>query len=152
LGMSLLVIHDAGPPTLPAKRRKVVDVWWRGRDNGSLMLILAYLLTLNQEWTGASIRVLRAVADEAGRAEAERDLTGLIESARIEVEAHVIVSRKPLHETLYEYSHRSTAVFLGFRIPEVENAERFQQAFSSLLEGLPTTLLVHSTGEADLTS
>lgn len=152
LGMSLLVIHDSGSPTLPAKRQKVIDLWWRGRDNGSLMLILAYLLTLNQEWTGASIRVLRVVTDEEGRAEAVRDLTSLTESARIDVEAHVIVSRKPLRETLYEYSHRSTAVFLGFRIPEVDDAERFQQAFSSLLEGLPTTLLVHSTGEADLTS
>ena len=35
-----------------------VDVWWRGKQqNGDLMLLLAHLLSLNQEWRGARITV-----------------------------------------------------------------------------------------------
>jgi hypothetical protein len=41
---------------------------------------------------------------------------------------------------------------MGFNIPTMENALTFHRTYSKLLSGLPTTLLVHSTGEADLTS
>ena len=42
----------------PAERGRI-DLWWRGDANGSLMVILAYLLTLNWEWGRRQLRVLR---------------------------------------------------------------------------------------------
>jgi Solute carrier family 12 len=38
-----------------------IDVWWRGMENGALMLLLAHLLHQNTEWRRNRIRVLRIV-------------------------------------------------------------------------------------------
>lgn len=152
LGLSLMVIRDAGPPALRHKKPKTIDIWWRGRDNGSLMVIIGYLISLNHEWSGATIRVLRVVPTEKARQASLDELKRLIESARLDAQIHVIMTDKPFKQTLYEYSHKSTVVCMGFRIPDESEAGRFQSSFDDLLQGLPTTLLVHSTGEADLTS
>ena len=43
------------PPAGPTGRSRI-DVWWRGKqNNGDLMLLLAYLLTLNPAWRNAAI-------------------------------------------------------------------------------------------------
>ncbi len=64
LNMSTILLHDRGLP--PAKiRRRGIDIWWRGKSNGSLMVILAYLLSLNRAWSQSSLRILRIIP-EAG--------------------------------------------------------------------------------------
>lgn len=35
-----------------------IDVWWRGDDTSRLMLLLAYLVTRNEKWESAHIRLL----------------------------------------------------------------------------------------------
>ncbi|SDT93167.1 amino acid permease [Desulfobacula phenolica] len=35
-----------------------IDVWWRGDDTSNLLLLLAYLVTRNEKWESASIRLL----------------------------------------------------------------------------------------------
>ena len=50
-----------------------IDIWWRGRQNGSLMLILAHLLTCSGPWRKTRIRLLR-LSDPENRPEAEREL------------------------------------------------------------------------------
>ena len=45
-----------------------IDIWWGGRENnGDLMLILAYLLKLNQGWQNAQIRILSVVSNESAK-------------------------------------------------------------------------------------
>ena len=56
-----------------------IDVWWRGRQNGELMLLLAHLLTKNNEWRPRPIRLLRVIENEAGRDEVRQHLTDLAE-------------------------------------------------------------------------
>ncbi len=56
-----------------------VDVWWRGHENGELMLLLAYLLTKNNEWRSRPVRLLRVVEKEAGRETVREHLQQLIE-------------------------------------------------------------------------
>ncbi|MBR6476929.1 MAG: hypothetical protein IKS85_00640, partial [Lachnospiraceae bacterium] len=60
-----------------------IDIWWRGRQNGSLMLILAHLLTCSRPWHKTKIRLLR-LADPETRPEAERELAQLAADSRIE--------------------------------------------------------------------
>lgn len=152
LGMSQIIIKDNGVPVVRRRRKKTIDVWFRGRENGSLMVILAYLLSLNPEWSNSDIRVLRMVRDPEAAQSAYEELHALIEGARMKAKVEVIGSMGPFRNTLKEHSADSTAVFLGFRIPPDEETEMFQARFSEILEGLPTTILVHSTGEADLLS
>ncbi|MDO5576695.1 MAG: amino acid permease, partial [Fibrobacter sp.] len=51
LNMSVVLVHDGGLPDVNM-RKKSIDIWWRGQRNGSLMVILAYLVSLNSEWSG----------------------------------------------------------------------------------------------------
>ena len=116
------------------------------------MLILAYLLRRNWEWGRARIRVLREVESEAGRAPAHKALTEMCEAARIDAEVGVVVSTAPFVEILKQYSELATVVFLGFQVPDEEHAEGFFARYEDMLAFTPTTILVNSSGEADLTA
>ena len=148
LGMSLIVVQDKGLPTRKAPMR--IDVWWRGQANGSLMVIIAHLLTLNWNWNDADIRLLRVVDDEAGREPSSKALQELLEKARVKGDVQVLVSSAPFPEILRRHSGDAAVVLLGFNVPELEASPAFQTYFEEMMTDLPTTLLVSSTGEADL--
>ncbi|KMQ51778.1 Na-K-Cl cotransporter [Chitinispirillum alkaliphilum] len=149
LDMSVVLVHDNG---LPDKGRKRIDIWWRGEQNGSLMVILAYLLTLNPEWSGAQIRILRVVTEISQKSESYSEMKRLIDAARIDADIEIVFSGKKFSDLLYEYSSDATVVFLGLSLPEEQYAGQFQSSVGALLEKLPTTLFIYSTGEADLLS
>ena len=150
LNMSVVLVHDGGLPLQQRKRK--IDIWWRGQRNGSLMVILAYLISLNSEWSGTSIRILRVTQNEPSKDAALTELNNLIESSRMNISVEVLCSREPFNALLHKYSSGATLIFIGFEVPDDTTAAFFQKSMSSLLHGLPTTLLVRSTGEADLTS
>ncbi len=150
LNMSLILLYDNGLPKLERKMKKRIDIWWRGRENGSLMAILAYLISLNSDWTNVSIRFLRVVRAKESHEQAFVELKTLVEASRISATINIVDSQKPFPEVLHTYSQDATVVFLGFQIPSAEKSAEFQSLFTALLKGLPTTLLVNSTGEADL--
>jgi len=148
LGMSVVIIKDNGLPGNRMNRR--IDIWWRGRENGSLMVIIAHLLSLNWEWSGVNIRILRLIRDEEGRKPATQALRDLVDAARVKAEVTVLVSDAPFPEVLSRHSEDATVVLMGFNVPEEDEAKAFRDRFEELLSGLPTTLLVCSSGEADL--
>ncbi len=148
LGMSVVVVRDKGLPSEGGARR--IDVWWRGLENGSLMVLLAHLLTQNWGWTEAEIRLLRVIDDEAGRVPSTQALQDLLLQARVEADVQVLVSQKPFHEVLQRHSSDASVVLLGFNVPEKESARDFQVYFDVMMLDLPTTLLVSSSGDTDL--
>jgi amino acid transporter len=148
IGMSLAVILDRGVPK--PRERVRIDIWWRGMDNGSLMLMLAHLLTRNWEWARARIRILRVVRNEEGREPATTALKDLVEAARIEAAVDVVVSDAPFKEILHAHSGDAGVVLMGFRVPEEPDVSAFDAHYMDIVSGLPTTLLISSTGEADL--
>ena len=128
-----------------------IDIWWRGRQNGSLMLILAHLLTCNRGWHKTKIRLLR-LSDPAHRPEAEQELAQLAYDSRIEAE-HLVLSQEADFETAFRaYSSHASLVFLGFIPPQVEDCRSFYERVSAQLEGMPTTFLAASAGDTDLDS
>lgn len=151
LGKSVVCVsdRDAVDPSVPRKR---IDCWWRGRRNGSLMLILAYLLTRNWAWARAEIRILRMANDETARAGSLEALRRLIAEARIEARAEVVVADGDFEHTLFHNSRSSDLTLLGMDPPEDEAAEAWAARYHALLDHLPAALLVASTGEADLTA
>jgi hypothetical protein len=150
LGMSLVLINDKGLPQGSFDRR--IDVWWRGQENGSLMILIGHLLRLNGEWSRAEVRVLRLIQDEAGREPAREALEELINNARLDAEVDLVVSEDPFPKVLERHSSDASVVILGFKIPEESEGEafRFQMYFERMISPLPTTLLVSSSGEADV--
>ena len=149
LGRSVISVIDRGT-RIPNGGRGRIDVWWRGKENGSLMMILAYLLTCNWEWSNAAIRILRLVEDEPSRVPSQEALSALAAAARIDAEIIIVVSKEPFEVVLSRYSRESDVVFLGFQPPEEDRAASFAHFCEQTLKDMPTTILVSSSGEADL--
>jgi hypothetical protein len=113
---------------------------------------MAHLLTLNWEWSRSRVRLLRLIEEEAGREPSRGALQDLVNKARMDVEVEVLVSKDPLPQILKRHSGDASVVILGFEVPQESEGEafRFQMHFERMLSGLPATLLVSSSGEADL--
>ncbi|MDR0330201.1 MAG: amino acid permease [Chitinispirillales bacterium] len=154
LNMSIGLIYgrDLPNPDPRVRRHRRIDIWWRGMRNGSLMVILAHLISLNAEWSDATIRILRVTYTPEEREKASVELKDLIEAARMDVEIEPILSDDSFPNLLRRYSDLSTVVFLGFSADDNTDPLKFQEAYTALLQGMPTTIMIQSTGEADLLS
>ena len=148
LDISQVILQDRGLPG--PGRDKRIDIWWRGQRNGSLMLILAYLLKSNWAWTRSRIRILRILKDNKLHDKAYKELEELAHAARIPAELLIVSSESSIKETIAEYSSDATLVLLGFAPPPREASEEFHHRFEEITADLPTTMLVWSNGEADL--
>ncbi|MFH1302961.1 MAG: amino acid permease [Planctomycetota bacterium] len=128
-----------------------IDVWWRGRRNGSLMLLLAHLLHQNPEWRRNRIRVLRAVSNSEAVDEVTRHIEELSAAARITAEPVVIVSSDP-EQAIQQTSAEAAVVILGFE-PPAEGAEaEFFTRMESFVGNLPRVLFIESAGGMELES
>ncbi len=142
LDINIVLLHTEKLPD--PKKDKRIDIWWRGQKNGNLMLLLSYLLTHNWEWHAAKIRILRQVGNSAGEQPAKEALDKLIYAARVEAQSEIIVSESPFAEVLQIHSYDADCIFLGFEIPSGENFGKWQKMYSKMMEGMPTTILVHA--------
>ena len=113
------------------------------------MLLLAYLLGLNQEWVDTNILVRTIVESEEERSETTLSLEKLISDSRINAEADVIV--KPAGQTIasviHQYSQNSEVVFMGLMIPKVGEVSEYADRLIDLASGLKTTIFVLNAGE-----
>jgi amino acid transporter len=149
LGMSSLIYVDFENRDFDEKRRDgFIDIWWRGKENGSLMILLGYLLQQNHNWKRTTIRLLRTVDNEQAIQPAKQALEEIGEAARVEIETKVILS-KQFNQTLHEVSSSSHLVLMGFRLPKREEAQAIYQNIERNLTGLPPILFVNSSGDAD---
>ena len=128
-----------------------IDVWWRGRKNGELMLLFAHLLKQNPSWRNRTIRLMRVVASEEAKADVLNHLNGLADESRIEIKAHVFVSENP-HHVIGKQSLDSAVTILGFELPEPGKEGKFFVQIERLVERLPRALLVSSIGNVKLES
>jgi hypothetical protein len=128
-----------------------LDVWWRGNQNGELMLLMAHLLTQNPAWRSRPIRLLRTIQNEAGRADVMNHLNELIEKARIRATPHVVVTDDAL-QAIAETSRSAGIVFMGMTVPEDGKAEEFFQRMGTLAGNLPRVAFIRSAGGMSLHS
>lgn len=128
-----------------------IDVWWRGKKNGGLLLLLAHLLHQNPEWRGNPIRILRVVPIESAKGEVERHIEDLCASARISAEPLVLVSNDP-SKAIHENSADAAIVILGLDSPEEGAEQEFFERMENIAGDLPRVLLVNSAGGMELES
>ena len=153
LSISSVILHDQGLPDTDSAETKRVDIWWRGRENGSLMLILAYLLCRNLEWARHHVRVLRAISPDEDADIARTDLEELLFESRIKGEAQIVELGDRFSDTILEHSRDATVVFLGLWVGELGEefpVSEVHQYYAQLLDELPTTLMINNGGKADL--
>ena len=135
----------------PHRKRRTIDLWWRGQKNGSLMALFAYLMTLDQTWSGAQVRLLRLVRSEAEAHEARRIVTALRDNARIVATVEIIRSDESPWEMIPRTSGATAdVVMLGMSAAGGAEARQSLQTLRPMLEQLPTTLIVWSNGDANV--
>ena len=122
-----------------------IDVWWRGHQNGELMLLLAHLLAQNQVWRSRPIRLLRTIENEAGRDEVLNHLNKLIEDSRIRATAQVVVTDDAI-EGIHRTSRSAAIVFMGMAVPDEEQAHEFYERMNNLAGDLSRVVFVKSAG------
>jgi len=127
-----------------------IDIWWRGlQNNGDLMLLLAHLLKMNTEWSGAKVRICSLVETEEERQKMASSLKILVPETRIQAESDVIIRPQDLSaaEAMHIHSRGAATVFLGLREPEPGTEDEYAARLRVLAEGFNTTIFVRNAGE-----
>jgi hypothetical protein len=115
------------------------------------MALIAYLVSLNREFSSSVIRIFRIIDRDTDRAEAFKRLEELSKQARIEAQVNVIPSEEPPASLIRNNSvGHADVVLLGMSARNVSEFRRYIETMEPLLADLPTTVLVHSNGEADV--
>ncbi len=139
---NVVIFHENTKQNFGGRRR--IDVWWGGiQANGSLMLLLAYLLRTDINWRNARIYLKLVVPDEAAAAAAKDNLQEYIEKLRINhVTPQVLLSQgRPFGEILRQYSRNADLVFLGMATPR-ENYIEYYESLQAKVTDLPSTIFV----------
>ncbi len=128
--------------------RRRIDVWWGGMQaNGSLMLLLAYLLRTDINWRSAKIYLKLVVSDETAAAAARDNLHNFSQKLRIDVIPKVIVAReRSFPEILHQSSRNADLIFLGMAAPS-ENFTQYYEELQAKVADLPSTIFVLATSE-----
>lgn len=128
-----------------------VDVWWRGRTNGELMVLLAHLMLSHPTWRDHKLRLLRVVQSESAIDEVNSHLEGLLREARIVGKTKVVVSEDAAH-AIQTTSRDAAFVYLGLATPEDGDDAEFLYRLEALVGQLPRVALVRSAGGMKLES
>jgi len=125
---------------------RVIDIWWHASKTGELMLLLGHLVTRNEDWQGAKIRVLAKPA----KGETTEETTERLESAleKYRIEAEVVVCEMTAEE-MERQSHNSSLVFLPFSF----RGGRFCGPVGEVMEvmkRLPIVVLTLAAQDVDL--
>ena len=138
---NVIVLREAPERGFGDRRR--IDVWWSGMQaNGSLMLLLAYLLRTDIDWRYATIYLKLVVGSDAAAQAAQTNLERLIAKLRVSAVSQVLVANeRPFEAILTESSSSADLVFLGMAAPDGHFAQYYEQ-LQAKTAGLPMTLFV----------
>ena len=151
LGCNIVVLDASeeewnGVESVPSAERRI-DIWWRDDPTSDLMLLLAYLITRNDNWEEAKLRVLATTYEKKSKKSTE-ELREMLEAVRIPSEPEVVP--KATTESIIKYSADATLVFLPFRLRRNQLTDAFGTPVEELLPHLPITALVLAAEDIDL--
>lgn len=134
-------------------KRKVIDVWWRGRSkNADLMLLLAHIISEHPAWRGSQIRLLRVIHHKEGREQTETHLRQLLDSVRVEGEPVVLVmpEGQPFALTVRQQSRNTDLTLLGMSRPDSNGEEEYAQRLNEFVCAIGAVLMVHGADEEEI--
>ncbi len=131
---------------IPKEERRI-DVWWQDDDTGRFMLLVSYLMTRNEPWRDATIRLL-AFEKEESRTERHASLEAMLEEIRID--AQVVIISEISDDVIVENSEDAALAFLPFRIRQNQMVDFWGHSLESQLFLLPVTAMVMAAEDIDL--
>jgi len=113
LNKNILLLHFN--KTITEQRDKRIDIWWGGLEsNGDLMLLLSYLIRLNNEWAKTTIHIFSVVETEEEKRKSEIHIQKSIFDARINAKVNLILrDNREFINILHKKSAEADLVFLG---------------------------------------
>jgi amino acid transporter len=151
LGMNVMALHSDPERWLKLQKTAVderrIDVWWHDDATGRLMLLLAYLMTRQEAWNKASIRVLNKGSENNLDAEKER-LKQQLDDARIEATGFIVESFAP--DVVLEHSADASIVFLPFTVKAGQMLDDSGGSYEAYLPNLPMAILALAAEDIDL--
>lgn len=130
------------------KAKREIHVWWRGlKQNGDLMLLLAYLLTRNAEWRGSELKILCAASNEFTRQNTLRFLDSMLKEIRMDAECDVFLTPEEMHigELIQSRSAWASAVFIGFTVPPMGKEREYLDRLENMVGDLPVVFFVKNS-------
>jgi len=131
-------------------RGKRIDIWWGGlENNGDILLLFAHLTAANAEWSGVEISVKSIASNALTFEQTEASLQELLNRSRIRASAEVIQRPEGMtvQAVIHERSRDADLVLMGLREPEEGEEEAYAQRLSTMVENLPTVMLVRAAGD-----
>jgi len=111
------------------------------------MLLIAYLMTRQEKWSEAKIRLLAADCSKKSDQSIE-SLKKMLEEVRIEAEPEIVHDVSA--DTFAEYSSDSSVVFLPFRIRNNQVVDPLGNPMENTLFLLPVVAMVMAAEDIDL--
>lgn len=148
LGKASLVCRIA--PRRWSAQLKRIDVWWGGlQNNGDMLLLFAYLVTVNAEWADARIAVKTVVGNAQSSEQTEQGLRELIQRCRIKAEPKVIqrAEGETVECIIQAESRDADVVFLGLQSAAAGEERAYFERLQGLVGDLPTVILVRAAGD-----
>ena len=127
--------------------RSTIDVWWGGMgSNAPLMLLLAHLVQIHPDWSGATIRLLQIVNDESLSEASLAELNRLLEEVRVDAEPQVLVRQggEKVGDIIRRESTPTDLTLLGLQAVEEDEAENYARSLIELTQDVGSSLIVHS--------
>ncbi len=137
------------PRRWSSKLRRI-DVWWGGlENNGDMLLLFAYLISVNPEWHDASLNVKTIASNEMTSQKTEASLDELITRCRIKASAKVLTRRpeETIHQIIQTESEEADLVLLGLQSVAEGEEPAYLERLQSLIGNLPTVILVRAGGQ-----
>ena len=132
----------------PRDRR--IDVWYRDDASGRLMLLLAYLMTRNERFEEATIRLLAAAERGETGEQAYARLTAMLDEARIPAHPEVVFDPGP--EAVRAQSRGAAVVFQPFAVERGEPRSIYGGSLDEVVKDVGCTVLVRARQEIELDS
>ena len=148
LGKSAVICRIA--PRRWSDELRRIDVWWGGlQNNGDMLLLFAYLISVNSEWSDARITVKTVASNAMTHDQTARGLKDLIERCRIKADAKVIqrAAGETVQSIIQAESRDADLVFLGLQRTQPGEEEAYYGRLQELVGDLPTVILVRAAGD-----
>ena len=134
VGKNILLVRFNNEIEPQEQYHRQIDIWWGGQaTNGDLMLILAYMLSLNRTWSKAGINI-RAIVDNPEQQQRQKaHILKALSEARIKAKVHVMVKETQGFTAILEReSATADIVFLGLRNTEPNEEHKHAEKIERL--------------------
>ncbi len=129
------------------RKDKRIDIWWGGKEkNGDLMLLLAYLIRLNDNWQRTAINIFSVVEHENERSDFKAQIKKAVYEARIMADVELFVRKgQDFISILGDKSAGADIVFLGLA-HHIHDYSKMISSIDKITEKLKAVVFVQNNG------